>query len=75
MLSSVPADGSTSDNAVADATSAAPRKPCDYVWGARCVTWVTTLYSCHNIFQITNDTRKHSACAIFADRGIVTVWP
>ncbi|HXH33774.1 MAG TPA: hypothetical protein VNJ54_05100 [Plantibacter sp.] len=51
------------------------RKPCNYMHGSRCVTWVTDYYSCKNIFQITNETRKHAACAVFITQGIVTVWP
>lgn len=51
------------------------RKVCNYVHGARCVTWVTTLHSCHNIFQNTRDADKLKACAIYASKGIVTAWP
>lgn len=50
-------------------------KPCNYVWGSRCVSWVTTDYSCRNIFQITSDPLKHRACSIYVNKGIVTVWP
>jgi hypothetical protein len=64
----------TAPDSQADPTPAL-RKPCDYMHGSKCVTWVTDYYSCKDIFQITNDTRKHAACAIFVTQGIVTVWP
>lgn len=67
----VAAEGS----AAAEDSTSALRRPCDYVYGAKCVTWVTDYYSCHNIFQITTDVRKHKACALFIDQNIVTVWP
>ncbi|MGK9147613.1 hypothetical protein KXS11_08325 [Plantibacter flavus] len=60
---------------VTDATMGDSRKPCDYVHGAQCVSWVTNYYTCHNIFQITSDARKHRACTLFYNQGIVTVWP
>lgn len=48
---------------------------CAYEYQSRCVTWVTTLETCHLIFQRTTDGFKHQACAMYAVHGIVTVIP
>lgn len=56
-------------------TSVTPYGICAYEYGGRCVTRVTTASTCKNIFKITTDQRKHTACTLFTTQGIVTVWP
>ncbi|TQL47569.1 hypothetical protein FB562_0634 [Homoserinimonas aerilata] len=45
--------------------------PCNYEYQGRCYTWLTSLYTCQDIFQTNAPQYRKQACTIYLNVGIM----
>ena len=56
---------------VAAPANAAPLRPCNYEYAGHCYTWLTDLYTCHDIFRTNAPQYRKQACEVYINTGIM----